>query len=336
MITMMMKIESIWQDLENDKTVQAGLLYKRFPSSKAQDVYVALRLPENLRCIATLISSDTKINLSEWSHLQDIRVELFSDKTQTDRLLLLFLLLNPVHKDIFSVLCEDLIEQVAEFEDEGSRIQNLLNRLFKWENLFMKLGRQGLSAESQRGLFGELSFIEKLLSHSTNARNCVDSWVGPSGAVQDFQNEFWAVEVKTTHGKNHQKLMISNERQLDNSIIPELYLYHLSIDERLNSGETLNEIVERLRNKLSVDQSAQNCFNSKLHEIGYFDVHSVFYEKTGYTFRQENFYVVNNDFPRIIEKDLMHGVGDVKYSVIVSENMSYFLSETDLFEKIKF
>jgi hypothetical protein len=78
-----------------------------------------------------------------------------------------------------------------------------------------------------------------------------------------------------------------------------------------------------------------NCFRSKLIEAGFFDNHRQVYENTGYFIRQGLFYKVENDFPRIEEKDLRNGVGDVKYSIVISQCPDYLLKEENVFQIIR-
>lgn len=331
-----MKIDSIWQELENDQSLQSGILYKRYSSSVHPDLYVALRSPEKLRCIAAMINKSNEPAIQHWSHLKDIKVEIFINTKTPDKSFLLILLLNQKHMDIFSVLCEDLIFQVSDIVEERELIKMLLNRLSKWETLFESIGQQGLSGEAQHGLFGELYFLRKFLEDSKDFTQCIGSWLGPAKAVQDFQFGKWAVEVKTTHGNNHQKIHISSERQLDNSLITEIFLFHLSLDVRVNHGESLNDIVLSVKKILSQDTISMNSFNQKLHEAGYFDIHSGIYDSTGYNIRHENIYKIDEGFPRITESSLPSGVGDVTYSIIVSDCKSFFISEKDLFTLLIF
>jgi hypothetical protein len=331
-----MKIDEIWLELESDQSFHSGILYKRFSSSVNPDFYVALRSPEKFRCLATLINKSNEPEVKNWSHLKDIKVEIFHDEKNPEKSFLLILLLNQQFNDIFSVLCEDLIFQVQKISDENELINKVLNRLAQWETLFENIGQQGLSTEAQRGLYGELFFLRKFLKVSEKFELCINSWLGPSKAVQDFQYGSWAVEVKTTHGNNHQKIHISSERQLDNRLIPEIYLFHISLDSRSNYGESLNEIINAVRKMLSDNISALNSFNLKLHESGYFDIHAKIYENTGYSIRQENFYIIGDGFPRITESSIMPSVGDVKYSIIISDCQSFCISEKDLFTRLNF
>jgi hypothetical protein len=329
-----MKINQIWEELENDSSFSHGLLLRRYSGSVLPDLYIALKLPEKFRCIATLISSSVKVNLSSFTNLRDITVELLPDETRPEKRILLFKLLHAQHADIFSVLCEDLVASISALTDEKQLVKELLNRFEKWKSLFDKATSHGLTPEEQRGLFGELFFLRKYLQNNPDFLHVINSWVGSERQVRDFQAGTWSVEVKTSYGSNHQKAHISNERQLDPSTLENLFLYHLSLETRHQSGETLNQIVESISNALSQDLLALNRFKNKLLEGGYFDQHKHLYETAGYFIRQENFYKVEKKFPRIEEKDIRPGVGDVKYSIILSQCSDFIISEHLVFQSL--
>ena len=329
-----MKIDTIWEELEKDESFQTGLLYKRYSAKVKPDVFVALKAPEKLRCISFRISSSFNFDTDQLNKFREIKLEVLNDTKDINKQFLLILLLNAQHKDIFSTLCQDLVCGVSEIIHENVLIDNLVERLIKWQSLFEKLGSQGLSDNAQRGLFGELFFLRKYLSSSLDCVKCIDNWKGPEKAIQDFQYSNWAVEVKTTHGKNHQKIHVSSERQLDDSIIPNIFLFHISLDVRMDYGETLNFIIEDVINIISKNSLATNHFKSKLIESGYFDIHKKLYDNIGYTIRHENIYSVIGDFPRITEKQIPIGVGDVKYSIILSESESWKIDEYNLFNHI--
>ena len=330
----MTKIDTIWTELENDDSFRSGILFKRYAASVLPDVYVALRAPEKIRCLAAHIVKENAPDVQNWNKLKDIKVEILNDDRNPAKSYLLILILNQQHKDIFSVLCEDLINQITSILDEKVLIKELLNRLAKWQTLFERLGQQGLTAEVQRGLFGELYFLRLFLNNSTDKNYCINSWQVPSNTVQDFHYGSWAVEVKTTHGNNHQKIQISSERQLDDSVVPNIFLFHLSLDVRNNHGDTLNDLVEWVETFLRNDVIELNSFRLKLFEVGYFDIHKPIYQDTGYNIRQESIYKVGGGFLRITENEIRNGVGDVKYSIVISDCLSFVRTETELFQNI--
>ena len=330
----MTKIDQIWEELDNDSSFKTGLIIRRYSSDILPEIYVALRAPEKLRCIAVYLGSVSEINLISLNKLRDIRIELIPDDSNVLKNILLISLINNLHKDIFSTLCEDLIKTVFSLKEEKTLVKVLLNRFEKWKSLFENVSSAGLSPEEQRGLFGELYFLRKWLINSVDKRKCVEAWYGPEKRNQDFQHNDWALEVKTAAGNNHQKIHISNERQLDTSNLKNLILFHLSIEVRAGSGEALISLVESLHNLLEDDAHAEITFAAKLLEAGYFTQHKYLYEAESYFIRQENFYKIEKEFPRIEEKDMRNGVGDVKYSVILTSCSDYLINENIVFKII--
>ncbi len=326
----MTKIEQIWNDLENDRSFSHGLLIRRYSGNVLPDVFVALKTPENFRCIAASIKNPVQINLSSFSNLRDIQVEIIPDETNISKNYLIFKLVNSGHKDIFSILCEDLILSISGVTNQVQLVKTLLNRFEKWKSLFDKLNSEGLTSQEQRGLFGELYFLRNFLIVNSNFNKVINSWTGPEKEIRDFQIGNNALEVKTTHGNNHQKIHISSERQLDLSNLQNLYLYHISLDVRHQDGETLNQIIDSISELLTTDYSALSSFNNKLLEAGFFNHHREIYKDTGYFIRHDAFYKIEGEFPRIEENEIRSGVGDVKYSIIVDNCQNYLTTETEV------
>jgi hypothetical protein len=228
-----------------------------------------------------------------------------------------------------------LIFGVSEVTNEQTLVEKLLERLAKWQSLFEKVGKQGLSGEAQRGLYGEVYFLRFFLNNTSDKNHCLKSWLGPEKAIQDFQHSNWAVEVKTTHGNNHQKIHISSERQLDDSIIEKIFLYHLSLDIRVGNGESLNSLIDEVFELLNDNTMACNLFKLKLLESGYYETHRPLYEERTYIIRQENLYRVSGNFPRITENQIPIGVGDVRYSIVLSESEEWRVDQQTLLSEIQ-
>lgn len=330
----MTRIDNIWNDLERDVSICTGLIYRRYAVDVRPDIYIAFRAPEKLRCIAFKISTHILFDEGRWQKLKDIKIEILTDDSDKSKKFLLILLTNKQYKDVFATLCEDLIFGVSQVVTEQNLVEKLLERLAKWQSLFDKVGAQGLTDEAQRGLYGEVYFLRFFLNNSADIYGCIKSWLGPEKSIQDFQHANWAVEVKTTHGNNHQKIYITSERQLDDSVIEKIFLFHLSLDVRTGNGESLNVLIDEISGLLSNNTMASNLFKLKLLESGYFDIHRHLYEEKGYIVRQENLYRVSANFPRITEKQIPTGVGDVKYSIVLSESEEWRVNHETLMEEI--
>lgn len=329
----MKKIDIIWQELEQDSSVHEGLISRRYSPKVLPDIFIAIRFPEKHRCLAVCIDNSIKPDLSSFSKLQDISVEILPDIENKNKHILLFAILTRQYEDIFSVLCEDLLESLSVGISDSKLSRELINRFEKWKSLFEQSGGPGLSSSEQIGLYGELVFLKNLLHETSDLPSAVLSWVGPEKQIIDFQLGSWGVEVKTTHGNNPQKLHISSERQLDTSNLEYLFLVHFSLNVLQKSGETLNRIIDSISELLRDDIIILNRFKAKLLCAGYFEKHKGLYDECGYFVRVKDYYRIENDFPRIEEKDIRQGVGDVKYSIIISQCSGFIINETDVFIK---
>ena len=91
------KIDNIWLSLEIDNSSHSGLLYKRYSAEVLPDVFIALKAPEKLRCIAFRISISFAFDENQLNKLKDIKIETLSDEQDKSKKFLLILLLNKQH-----------------------------------------------------------------------------------------------------------------------------------------------------------------------------------------------------------------------------------------------
>jgi hypothetical protein len=116
-------------------------------------------------------------------------------------------------------------------------------------------------------------------------------------------------------GKAPHVVWIASERQLDGRDLPALYLRHLALAAREGAGETLPSLVASLRARLTASLPAAEHFEDGLLAAGYRDVDAWRYEARGYSVRETNDFVVSDRFPRLTERDLPAGIGDVRYAL---------------------
>jgi len=329
------RIEDFWIDFEINDALKTGVVLKRFSPDIMPECFVAMRMPENVKSIAFRLLK-TNVDVSALNDLKDITTEILPDETQPDKMLLLISLADNTLSSIFAVLCEDLFNSVSDVREEKELVKSLQNRFLKWKELFELAKSPGLSPEKQIGLFGELFLLKKLLVETGNLTECLNIWVGPDTGIRDFEKNNNAIEVKTTQTHNHQKIRISSERQLDTTLLENLFLFHLSLEKRNGNENSLNKIVTELFSIIGDNKLLSNVLNRKLISVGYFKHHESCYENISYLIRGEDFYKVTEHFPRIEEKDLMKGVGDVKYSIVLTaETEKYKTSLSNVIEKFK-
>ncbi len=324
-------IKEIWASIEQSNEI--GLLKRLYSDDSDLYIYAVFQNPERHCGIALSFDKSIRIDVSSFSNLRDLQVTLTNDNSFINNNLLIIKLLHSQSRDVFAVMCENMIQSVLSLRSEKQVVRTIINQLEKWQALFEKMKGEGLTPSEQQGLYGELHFLQKMIAKA-DAVAALNTWVGTDREVRDFQYNDWAVEVKTTAGNNHQKVSISSERQLDETLLESLFLFHLSVEAAKKNGESLNTKINAIRETLQENVTALNLFNSKLLEVGYFEKHTYLYENKCYQVRDENFYKIEGNFPRIKEKEIRNGVGDVKYSIILSQCYEYLVAENSVFDKI--
>ena len=94
------------------------------------------------------------------------------------------------------------------------------------------------------------------------------------------------------------------------------------------------DIVKRIRQKLTPEQNMIQQFNAKILKYGYLDEAAELY-MTGYFVRDQYYFVVTNDFPKITKKDIPAGVADLSYSISVAQCVSFAAEKATVFTRLK-
>lgn len=100
-----------------------------------------------------------------------------------------------------------------------------------------------------------------------------------------------------------------------------MFLHVVVVDERevgsggSKQGATLSEKVSALRRALALEPAVLDAFNDGLLEAGYLDAHAHLYELRKLTMRTQSIYRVRRGFPRLTERGLPSGIGDVNYAL---------------------
>jgi len=212
----------------------------------------------------------------------------------------------------FACFCADVIESLVDVAPKN-RAKTLADVIYIWDQFFSHSGNKTLSENRQRGLFAELWWLRKLFLSEMTDIAAVESWKGSQRKVHDFEHKGKVVEVKSTITKEPRKIVISNERQLDDRELESLYLFVLTIDVH-ETGESLPDIVEEIESHLGKG-SAAAMFKRKLVLAKYLEVNAEKYVSR-YTKRHEELFKVQEGFPRIIA--LPQGTGDLTHSVQIS------------------
>ena len=152
---------------------------------------------------------------------------------------------------LFDTFMKDLMELIVRTSGDNvqARASALERRAESWR-VFMHTVEKVLSPEKERGLFGELIVLERLLKRGVD-KPLADIWTGPMRNEHDFiLSAAEALEVKTSSSKLPFVPKIDNIMQLDSTDRNDLLLVavHLSEDPE---GVTLAELTSRVSLLLS-------------------------------------------------------------------------------------
>jgi hypothetical protein len=327
------KIETLWAVLETDPTAGQGLYYRRYAATIKPDVFVGIR--RSASGIGRLLAVGLPVPvMADALTLHDLALTIEPDTARPGRQLVLLTLTNPAHTDLFAVVCEDLITQIADETDPASVLTALLKRLEQWTALFENRSPDGLSAEKKQGLYGELWFLQRWLDTGANPDQCLTAWTGPGGSVHDFQLSDKGIELKTTSAVNPQTVQISNERQLDDSGLTYLWLWLLTLDVRPTGGQSLNQLIDALLDQLNTYPAALNQYRLRLYQAGYQPHQRDLYDAPTYAVRSEQVYQVRDGFPRLRISDLPPGVSAVRYAVTLLACLPFAVLPDDVLPQL--
>lgn len=236
--------------------------------------------------------------------------------------------------DVFASLVNDLLTTLSNVKDDKQFIDTFFGRLGIWKMFLDKSGSKGLGPDRRRGLFGELYLLKEMIL-SFYGSDGIKFWSGPSGAMHDFEIGSFAIECKTMAGNKSQKVIISNERQLEDAGYDDLYLACIAITVRKNATPSLVTIVKEIEALLDSDPLNLVNFRNNLLRCGYSAVHEEVYRNEGYHIDELITYKVSEGFPRLLAEDLMDGIGGLKYTVDLSACTDYKIKNEVLSSRLE-
>lgn len=233
--------------------------------------------------------------------------------------------------DVFSLFIQDILKSVSISITEKDALITTLNVVSKWKRLFDKIQFNGLTIEQQKGLIGEMLFLNYLFDNKKNTSDIIQSWTGPNFDDKDFMFGSKGVEIKMTTSK-YPKISITNERQLDTDNLNQLFLVLYVAEEVKDNGFTLNSIIETVTTKINTYEELA-FFNERLHLVGYHGEHRDHYNRM-YSLKNTFCYNVTLDFPKIVKEQLPMGVYNTSYSIELSAVEQFKISMEQVLIKI--
>ena len=331
-----MNLAETWNLLEQEirNTGLSGRVQRRIQPEGRRNVFLGLEMPAGYRMLIIRVSADSLPGQHNPPDSHGLIVRMERRVSQVGESEVEVVLTDAQHQDIFDLLVRDLVEAAEQSQDERNGVGRMLSRLSEWQLLLRRLSTQGMSAEIQRGLWGELWVIRKVIAPVLGIREAVSTWTGPARADQDFQMGPVCVEIKTSTAHVLDRVPISSERQLEVPDGVDLVLIGLALDARIGHGETLSDVVDAVR-KDATGAGCLGLLDDRLERYGYRSADASLYEENGYSVRSFEPFRVGPEFPKLISSHLPTGINDVRYWVSLASCQSHRMDRRSLTELLR-
>ena len=332
-----MNFEATWEEMEKlvDRVSQPRIVRRILPDSlhdmKLSVLCNILQRSLMLRVKVSAIPQSVQFVSSKGFVVQ--RLVLEGDDPQY--ITLNIALQNKQFAGIFTTLIEDITDRIAKTSNDIESIKVLDERLKQWQSFLKQENPQTLSLEEQIGLFGELYFLRDYLLSDFDVDKVLGAWRGPKKDSKDFNFGTVFLEIKTSLLPSKNKIYISSENQLDVQPDKTLFLVHVCLEENLHLGESLPDLVGSVEKILAGHIGAFKLFRQLVQLAGYFEVHDRVYELHKYQIDQTSCYWVDDTFPKIVPKNLLAAIQNVRYSIALAACESHRCPVEHMLTKLK-
>jgi hypothetical protein len=327
------QIREIWSKLAGTGQLSEGFVRLRISDIATCRAYAARNLHSSGEALMFEVATSSIPGKTNWpsgaGFALDVVPSLPGRNGQTR---ITLQAIDSTFTDVFHSLADDVVDHIAVVSTELDAVRTLLRRLAKWQAFLRAFGKQGLSLEQRRGLWGELRFLQ-MLAAEIGWESAVSAWKGFQKANHDFQCPTCAIEIKTTAAATPRAFGISNVRQLDDEEIGQLFVGLFRVEESDSGGKTLSEVVDAIRANL--EPRARSQFDDGLFRVGYIEGHVKQYSSPRYIQKKIDWFKVATGFPRILGAEIPNGVEEVRYRVAIAACKDFGVEESLVLTQIK-
>jgi hypothetical protein len=255
--------------------------------------------------------------------LKGVAIEALRDGSGS---ILTLTLKNELDGEVFVHFCRRLIQICGRCSTEASAVSQMLLEIERWHE-FLGLVRNGLSLEQRQGIFGELSFVEELLT-KLDPLTAFLAWEGPEGGSQDFVFSAGCVEVKTLR-VGSSRVRISSEFQLDVEVDRQMYLRVFHVEDVVD-GLSIFDLVQQINAKL--DPHVRPQFMDKLELAGLLNPEK--YDGESWKVVSDHVFLVGSDFPALRASDLDSSISSVQYRMDVGKLSQFRCTHSEMYDMI--
>lgn len=238
------------------------------------------------------------------------------ERSYEDKLLASVILESEENADIFIRLSEDIIDVVANAENEREAVTLFIERTWKWHALLRGKRKSVLNRDAQMGLIGEIWTILHVLSPNVGIDIAVAAWRGAEGAPKDFEMAGACIECKSKGAASRSEVRISSEYQLEdvlgNRLVLLVHSFAACAEDELGAF-SLHDLATEVRNEV-ISKAPQliRLLDQGLEDAKYDILHD--YELVVRHLSMDAF-EVKGCFPRIVPSLMPDGPIKVSYNL---------------------
>ena len=239
------------------------------------------------------------------------------------------ILRNKEDQELFTVLCNNLIELTHNYDNEKAMMKAVENRLIRWQKLLKEARKKMFSTEKQMGLITELACLKDVIAPKIGLSKAIIGWVGCESDKQDFALEDLLIEVKSYRTTKGPKVTINSVLQLFSDKEP-LYLVTYAITKTLD-GLSVDDLIESIREMIIEEpKNILNEFENKLYDFGYIP-EIMDNELDRFFFDKVKSYHVSESFPKVDPRTLRSEIFNLKYSLDLTDCQEHLVETNSIF-----
>lgn len=289
--------------------------YHRVDGSHPLDLYIGIDRESNW---TMLLICDFELPVLKSSRMISVQTGKRSDGQWA----LSLTLVDDSYKDIFLLLCNDIIDSARAITSRKKAAGFIAKRYNEWREMLANARGNLLSVSEAKGLLGEMYFLQKYLALTYGIDKAALSWTGPMKLHQDFIIDDTWFEVKTV-SSTRSEVLVSSIEQLDCENPGELVVIRADRTSTTNENRiTLNIVYNQLL-AMIVDDSVKSEFSNMLFRFGYFPRPE--YDTAEYTYEIKDVqrYSVDLSFPCMRRNSIPESITDADYSLSLPSIASY-------------
>ena len=306
-----------WRSIDPPLAEDVRISARRIPDVGTADWSLYWAMDSQHRCLLILQHRSAHLRSQRLPKLRGLRVEARPTEEQSGERIIIRLT-DGEQREVFHRFSMDVVDATRPSRTEEEAVERFLVRTWRWHRLLRGGDDARLSREEQQGLVGEICVLERRLVPVLGPADAVRAWIGPIGALKDFQVGRIGIEAKTC-SPHVPTVRISSAEQLDTAGTARLFLHvvEISVAPGDAASVTIADVVSRVHGSIAaLDMSAATQFEERLNAAG-FDWKED-YSDNPLLIGDVSLYEVVEGFPRIVPTMFQPGVEDVRYSVTLS------------------